>query len=108
MSKKCRDIKGRWRSLTVSFRVSPEENTMIHDMAMMSGMTKQDYCIARLLNKEVTISRNPRVYAGMKSMLERICGELERINSTSDVSEDLLETLNMIAGIIWMMGERHE
>lgn len=51
MSRKVMDAQGRWRSKTVSLRMSPEENALLGHYAKLSGMTKQDYMIARLLQK---------------------------------------------------------
>lgn len=52
MSRKVMDAQGRWRSKTVSFRMSPEENALLDSYARLSGMTKQDYMIARLLQRK--------------------------------------------------------
>ena len=43
MSRKVMDAQGRWRSKTVSLRMSPEENALLSYYAKLSGMTKQDY-----------------------------------------------------------------
>lgn len=59
MTAKARDRCNRWRSVTVSFRMSPEENKLLHHLAQLSGMTKQDYIIARLLQKEIAVHGNP-------------------------------------------------
>lgn len=45
MSAKNRDRCNRWRSKTVSFRVSLEENEQLNTFVKLSGMTKQDYII---------------------------------------------------------------
>ena len=37
MSAKNNDAKGRWRNVTVAFRVSPEENEEINMRAKLSG-----------------------------------------------------------------------
>ena len=54
MSRKNLDEHGRLRSKTVSFRVSPEEGQRLDAIVAMSGLTKQDYIVARLLCQEVT------------------------------------------------------
>ena len=46
MSAKARDGQGRWRCKTIGVRISPEENAEVDTLAALSGMTKQDYCIA--------------------------------------------------------------
>lgn len=49
MSEKTLDPKGRWRSVTVGFRMSPEEVEMLNTKVYLSGLTKQDYIIACIL-----------------------------------------------------------
>lgn len=69
MSRKVMDCCNRWRSKTVSFRMSPEEDALLDSMVRLSGMTKQDYIIARLLKFEITVQGNPKVYKAMKQEL---------------------------------------
>ena len=45
------DNHNRWRSKTIAFRVSPEENEQIEIAVRLSGLTKQDYITRRLLNR---------------------------------------------------------
>ena len=52
MSAKNLDNHNRWRSKTIAFRVSPEENEQIEIAVRLSGLTKQDYITRRLLEKE--------------------------------------------------------
>lgn len=62
MSLKNRDEHNRWRNKTVAFRVSPEEWEQIERYVQLSGLTKQDYITRRLINKEIVVQGNPRVY----------------------------------------------
>ena len=55
MSNKNLDDAGRWRSKTVAFRVSPEEADLIDAQVAMSGLTKQDYITACLLEESVAV-----------------------------------------------------
>ena len=43
MSEKVLDAHGRWRNITVAFRVSPEEDEQIERLVKLTGLTKQDY-----------------------------------------------------------------
>jgi len=56
MSKKNLDGHGRWRSVNVSFRVSPEEDRLLETFVKLSGMTKQDYLTDRVLCRDVVVS----------------------------------------------------
>ena len=61
MSAKNLDKHNRWRNKTVAFRVSPEEDTQIETAVKLTGLTKQDYIIRRLLCRDVVVQGNPRV-----------------------------------------------
>ena len=76
MSLKNRDEHNRWRNKTIAFRVSPEENEQIERYVKLSGLTKQDYIIARLLKFEITVQGNPKVYKAMKQELAFLCARL--------------------------------
>ena len=62
MSAKNLDKHNRWRNKAVSFRVSPEEDAQIETAVKLTGLTKQDYIIRRLLCRDVVVQGNPRVY----------------------------------------------
>lgn len=76
MTVKVRDRCNRWRSVTVAFRMSPEENEHLNHLAQLSGMTKQDYIISRLLQKEIVVHGNPKVYKALKDRMEAVLEEL--------------------------------
>lgn len=60
MSAKNMDKHNRWRNKTVAFRVSPEEDAQIEMAVKLTGLTKQDYIIRRLLCRDVVVQGNPR------------------------------------------------
>ena len=41
MSEKNRDVKNRWRTVTVAFRLSPEENEELTNRVKMCGCRKK-------------------------------------------------------------------
>ena len=71
MSLKNMDNKNRWRSKTVGFRVSPEEDAQIETAVRLSGLTKQDYITRRLLCRDVVVQGNPRVYKALRDRCRR-------------------------------------
>lgn len=105
MSAKNLDSHNRWRNKTVAFRVSPEEDAQIETAVRLTGLTKQDYIIRRLLNRDVVVQGNPRVYKALRDQLAAVLEELQRIESGSGISEELLDTINMIADIMGGMKE---
>ena len=99
MSEKALDHRGRWRNLTIGVRVSPEENAQINTLAALSGMTKQDYCINRMLDRSVVVVGNPRVYKALKNQMEQLILEFRRLTDASEIDPDTLVVLNFIAHI---------
>ena len=71
MSAKCMDKYNRWRSKTVGFRVLPEEDALLEAAVRLSGLTKQDYIMRKLTDREVVVMGNPRVYKALKRNWKR-------------------------------------
>ena len=94
------DCKGRWRSRAVSFRVSEEEAKLIDKCVALSGLTKQDYIIRRLQCRDVVVQGNPRVYKALRNQMADIYEELKRLEGCSEVNEELLYIIQMIAEIM--------
>lgn len=105
MSAKNLDGQGRWRSVNVSFRVSPEEDELLETFVKLSGMTKQDYITNRLLEKDVVVIGNPRVYKALRDKFEEVVTELKRITKGGDVQPELLKTIEFMTDIMNGMKE---
>ena len=105
MSLKNRDNHNRWRNKTVAFRVSPEEDTQIEAFVKLSGLTKQDYITRRLLNRDIVVQGNPRVYKALRDQLAAVLGELRRIEAGGDVGDELLATIDLISVTLGGMKE---
>ena len=97
MSLKNRDNHNRWRSKTVAFRVSPEEDVQIETAVRLSGLTKQDYITRRLLCREIVVQGNPRVYKALRNELNSVLEELRRVETGQSIDGELLETIRLIA-----------
>ena len=95
-SAKCLDQQGRWRNKVVAFRMSPEEDELLETAVRLSGLTKQEYIIRRLQEKEVVVTGNPRVYKALKNELAKVLNELKSLKKGENVSEDLLEVIRLI------------
>lgn len=94
------DAKGRWRNRNVGFRVSEEEAKLLDDLVELSGLAKQDYILRRLLNREVVVQGNPKVFKALKHQMTQIYEELKRLESVSDDNEQLLIVVEMVATIM--------
>lgn len=89
----------------VSFRGSPEEDAQIETAVKLTGLTKQDYIIHRLLCRDVVVQENPRVYKALRDQLAAVLDELRRIETGQGVNEELLDTIQMITTIMKGMRE---
>ena len=103
MTAKVRDSHNRWRNLTVAFRVSPEENASINVMVGLSGMTKQDYLISRVLCKDITVLPNPRVYKHLRTIMQDILKRLEELRLAPD--DELQDTIRIVAAALDRMND---
>ncbi len=96
MSAKNVDKYNRFRSITVGFRVSPEEFEELNRAVALSGLPKQEYCYRKCMNRDIVVQGNPRVYKQLKVNLEMVLSELKRIESGAEINAELLETIQLI------------
>lgn len=106
MSAKNVDRHNRFRSITVGFRVSPEENESINAAVALSGLSKQEYCYRRCLGREIIVLGNPKVYKALKEQLAGVMTELKRIEKAGDVTDELLDLIELITvTLVGMKGD---
>lgn len=96
MSAKNVDKYNRFRSITVGFRVSPEEFEELNRAVALSGLPKQEYCYRKCMNRDIVVQGNPRVYKQLKINLEMVLSELKRIDNGTKIDTELLETIRLI------------
>ena len=101
MSAKNLDKHNRFRCITVGFRVSPEEHELINRVVALSGLTKQEYCYQKCLDREIVVQSNPRVFRALKLELAAVLDELKRIESGGNVNPDLIELIDQINKTIY-------
>ena len=97
MSAKNRDEHNRWRNITVGFRVSPEENAQLNEAVALSGLPKQEYCYRRCMQRDIVVQPNPRVYKALKTTMEKILSELQRLNDADSVTDEMRDTLALLS-----------
>ena len=88
MSRPIVDYKGRRRSKTIAFRVSPEEDEVINALVAASGMTKQDYIVSRLERRDITVRPNV----------------LRRLRNADDIDERLIELMQVLTRVFVDLG----
>ena len=77
MSAKNVDRHNRFRSITVGFRVSPEEQEELNRAVALSGLPKQEYCYRKCMGREVVVQPNPRVHKALKTQMTAILAETD-------------------------------
>lgn len=97
MNGKNLDKHGRWRNVTVAFRVSPEEARLIDTQVALSGLTKQDYITSRLLEREVKVIPSSRVQRALREQMGAVYLELRRIRDDSELSPELESVITLLA-----------
>ena len=100
MSAKNVDDHNRFRSRTVGFRVSPEEDEQINMVVSLSGMSKQDYIVSKLLDRSIIVKGNCKVHRAVYDRLTELLGELQRIDSEGSVDSELAANITLIASLI--------
>lgn len=96
MTQRSVDKHNRWRSKTVGFRMSPEENKALDMAVKLSGLTKQEYLIRRALQREVVVQGNPRVYKALRNELAKVLEQLQNLTKASELDSEFLKTIQLI------------
>lgn len=91
------DRKGRWRNVIVSFRMSPQERDDLDIRVKLSGLTKQDYIIKRLLERDVIVQPSSRLFKALRNQMTEILTELKRIENGANVDDELIAVIKTVA-----------
>ncbi|MBE6017918.1 MAG: mobilization protein [Lachnospiraceae bacterium] len=91
------DAKGRWRNRTVAFRASDEEWDLITTLVKISGLSKREYIMRKLTDREIVVQGNPKVYKALKDQMAIILEELRRLERCSPKNDELLITIQQVA-----------
>ena len=104
MSQKVYDGHGRWRNRHVSFHMSDEEIEELNRAVAMSGLTKQDYLISRVLNRDITVIPNSRVYKLLLEQMKQAVSELKKaFKSANGIDPYLKDTVYLIINTLEQM-----
>ena len=83
--------------MIVSFRMSSEERYDLNVRVKLSGLTKQDYIIKRLSERDIVVQPNTRVYKALRNQMAEILAELRRIESGGNIDGDLRDIIEITA-----------
>ncbi|WP_085831201.1 plasmid mobilization protein [Collinsella vaginalis] len=95
----------RRRSKTMAFRCTPEEHKLICDMAAWSGMSRQDYIIAKLTDTQVVIKPSVGVQKALKDSMAELTKEVHLAASYGVLGESLQQRVDLVMGLFLALGE---
>lgn len=100
MSAKNTDNHNRFRSLTIAFRVSPEEDKQINIAVSLSGMTKQDYITYKLLDRTINVKASCKVHRAVYDRLTEVLEQLTRLNDGREIDDELMDNISLITRLV--------
>lgn len=77
-----------------------ESREQLNRFVRLSGLSKQDYLIRRVLCQEVTVVGSSRVYKSLRDQLASTLEELKRIETGQAVDDELLDVIRMMTVIL--------
>lgn len=95
----------RKRSKTMAFRCTPEEHKLICEMAAWSGMSRQDYIIAKLTDTQVEVRPSVSVQKALKDSMEELSKEVRLAASYGELSESLQQRIELVMRFFLALGE---
>lgn len=95
----------RKRSKTMAFRCTPEERKLICEMAAWSGMSRQDYIIAKLTDTQVEVRPSVSVQKALKDSMAELTKEVRLAASYGELSDSLQQRIELVMGFFLVLGE---
>ena len=90
----------RFRSQTIAFRVSPEEDKQINIAVSLSGMTKQDYITYKLLDRTINVKASCKVHTAVYDRLTEVLEQLKRLNDGREIDDELMDNISLITRLV--------
>lgn len=95
----------RKRSKTMAFCCTPEEYELIANMASWSGMSRQDYIMARLTGTEITVRPSSRTQRALRDSMKALAERLLAVCDADELDADLQRQLALVMQIFNGLGE---
>ena len=95
----------RKRSKTMAFRCTPEERKLICEMAAWSGMSRQDYIIAKLTDTQVEVRPSASVQKALRGSMAELAKEVRLAASYGELNESLQQRIKLVMEFFLAFGE---
>ncbi|MCQ4882015.1 hypothetical protein NE624_17215, partial [Alistipes onderdonkii] len=89
----------------MAFRCTPEERKIICEMAAWSGMSRQDYIIAKLTDTQVEVRPSVSVQKALKGSMAELTKEVRLAASYGELSESLQQRIEHVMRLFLALGE---
>ena len=94
----------RKRSKTMAFRCTPEERKIICEMTAWSGMSRQDYIIAKLTDTQVEVRPSVSVQKALKDSMAELTKEVRLAASYGELSDSLQQRIELVMRFFLALG----
>ena len=94
----------RKRSKTMAFRCTPEERKIICEMAAWSGMSRQDYIIAKLTDAQVEVRPSVSVQKALRDSMAELAKEVRLAASYGELSDSLQQRVELVMRFFLALG----
>jgi hypothetical protein len=95
----------RKRSKTMAFRCTPEEHKLICETAAWSGMSRQDYIIAKLTDTQVEVRPSVSVQKALRASMAELAKEVRLAASCGKLSDSLQQRIELVMRFFLALGE---
>ena len=95
----------RKRSKTMAFRCTPEEHKLICEMAAWSGMSRQDYIIAKLTDTQVEVRPSVSVQKALRGSMAELVKEVHLVASYGELSDSPQQRVELVMRFFLALGE---
>ena len=95
----------RKRSKTMAFRCTPEEHKLICEMAAWSGMSRQDYIVAKLTDTQVEVRPSVSVQKALRGSMAELVKEVHLVASYGELSDSLQQRVELVMRFFLALGE---
>ena len=93
------------RNKTMAFRCTLEEHKLICEMVAWSGMSRQDYIIAKLTDTQVEVRPSVSVQKALRGSMAELAKEVRLAASYGELSESLQQRIKLVMGFFLALGE---
>lgn len=94
----------RRRSVTIGFRMTPDEAEWLDDVVSESGLTKQEFIVAHLRDEMFTVVPNVRVQHALRRHMELLYVELSRLSAGDPVDERIAVSAERLTRLFYELG----